>query len=160
MYIFFCASFIRACSNTVLSASTSGTMQNWTFEDKLACRTTMYFQKKIIHQTAHKKLEPYHPNAPRNRPKETVQTALPLYHHFLSALWLQPYGLLAEHASLACDHSGPVRFFGLCSCKIQWAIGTSFIPASSEYPPALPVTDAQEHHCSAVVLAPWRKSVS
>ena len=40
----------------------------------LACSTTMYFQKKIIHQTAHKKLEPYYPNAPRNRPKETVQT--------------------------------------------------------------------------------------
>ncbi len=40
----------------------------------LACSTTTYFQKKIVHQTARKKLEPYYPNAPRNRPKETVQT--------------------------------------------------------------------------------------
>ncbi len=37
----------------------------------------MYFQKKIVHQTALKKLEPYHPNAPRNRPKETVQDPHP-----------------------------------------------------------------------------------
>ena len=40
-------------------------------------RTNKYFQKKIMHQTSRKKLEPYYPNAPRNRPKETVPLALP-----------------------------------------------------------------------------------
>ena len=42
----------------------------------LTCSTTMYFQKRILPQAAHKKLEPYYPNAPRNRPKDTVQTHL------------------------------------------------------------------------------------
>ena len=46
----------------------------------------MYFQKKIVHQTAHKKLERYHPNAPRNRPKETVETHTPPCAHRLGLL--------------------------------------------------------------------------
>ncbi|CAK0751284.1 hypothetical protein CVIRNUC_002056 [Coccomyxa viridis] len=36
--------------------------------------TNKYFQNKIMHQTSRKKLEPYYPNAPRNRPKETLHT--------------------------------------------------------------------------------------
>lgn len=42
----------------------------------LLCRTNKHYQK-MVHavgagQGTHKKLEKYHPNAPRNRPKETV----------------------------------------------------------------------------------------
>ena len=52
-----------------------------TFCLDLPPRTNKYFQNKTMHQTSRKKLEPYYPNAPRNRPKETVQLALshPLY---------------------------------------------------------------------------------
>ena len=76
----------------------------------------MYFQKRIVHQTEHKKLEPYHPNAPRNRPKETVET---LSHRHV--LW--------EHVGMAIDPNT------VCSrsCRMWWATGISCIPASSEH---------------------------
>lgn len=42
----------------------------------VACRTSRYFVKKVRDaadsSATHKKLMPYSPNAPRNRPQETV----------------------------------------------------------------------------------------
>lgn len=69
----------------------------------------MYFQKKTGHETAQKKLEPYHPNAPRNRPKESVQS-------WLSCWW--PLILLHPlHKAAQCKNAANILCLACAAAK-------------------------------------------
>lgn len=72
------------------------------------CRTNKHYQK-LVHavgtgQGTHKKLEKYYPNAPRNRPKETVS-------HL-------PYSCPADPMHVAAPHHSTL-FNLLLSCEAQ-----------------------------------------